>query len=130
MTVATEPRREPAGEEASATRHLITEAELTALYLQLFRPLVRRAIRKHHLSNEDARDVVQEAFVIALLKLEPEGNAEAWFRRAVDNLAQNLRRKYARQSDLLARWSGSAETRETLSTSDCAFEDEGWVDED
>lgn len=81
-----------------------TSAELEAFYRECFLPLVRRAIRRHRLSNDDARDIVQEAFVIALGKLGPDGNANAWLKQVVDNLAANLRRKTARRARLMRRW--------------------------
>ena len=45
--------------------------DLERLYKAYFLPLVRRAVRKHGLSFEDAGDVVQDAFVLALAKLDP-----------------------------------------------------------
>ncbi len=104
-----------AGRELSAARHPATAPEMEALYREFFRPLVRRARRRHRLSVEDARDVVQEAFVIALVKMDSEGNAEAWFRQVVDHLSVNLRRTVSRRADLLAQWmptDGQAQARQ------------------
>ena len=83
---------------------IATSAELDAFYRECFLPLVRRAIRRHRLSNEDACDIVQEAFVIALAKLGPDGNANAWLKQVVDNLAANLKRKTARRARLMRQW--------------------------
>jgi len=79
-------------------------AEIEAFFHEFFRPLVRRAVRRHHLSTEDARDVVQEAFVVALTKMGPEGNAAAWLKQVVDFLAINLNRTRLRRAELLRRW--------------------------
>jgi len=51
--------------------------------------------------------VVQEAFVIAVVKLKRDGNPKAWLTRVVDGLAVNLIRKNLRRTDLAARWGGS-----------------------
>jgi len=93
-----------AGAGSSETRTLAAASEIEAFYRELFLPLVRRAIRRHGLSNEDARDVVQEAFVVALVKMENEGNAIAWLKQVVDFLAVNLKRTANRRSGLLAKW--------------------------
>ncbi len=85
-------------------RQLRLAAELEEFYRQLFLPLVRRATWKHGLSKEDARDIVQDAFVLAVVKLKAGGNARAWLASTVDNLAVNLRRKGARRARLEARW--------------------------
>ncbi len=98
-----------ATEPVAAPRQPIAAAELEAFYRELFLPLVRRAIFKHGLSEEDARDIVQEAFVVALVKMKAEGNADAWFCQVVDFLATNLRRKVSRRAELLARWSPGPE---------------------
>lgn len=82
----------------------IAASRIEAFYREFFRPLVRRARRRYGLGREDARDVAQEAFVLALLKMKWEGNAEAWLYQVVDRLSANLRRKTSRRADLLARW--------------------------
>ena len=82
----------------------VKAAELDAFYRQFFLPLVRRAIRRHGLSNEDACDVVQEAFVVALVKMGAEGNAIAWLKQVVDFLAVNLKRTSSRRARLRAQW--------------------------
>src|SRR5512132_1459244 len=78
--------------------------ELEGFYRQLFLPLVRRATWKHGLSKEDARDVVQDAFVIAVVKLKAGGNGRAWLMSTVDHLAVNFRRKGARHARLEAQF--------------------------
>jgi DNA-directed RNA polymerase specialized sigma24 family protein len=77
----------------------------------LFLPLVRRAIRRHGLSNEDARDVVQEAFLVALAKMGHDGNAIAWLKQVVDFLAVNLKRTASRRAGLLAKWAAPEDGR-------------------
>jgi DNA-directed RNA polymerase specialized sigma24 family protein len=82
----------------------MSSEEIGSFYQELFLPLVRRGIRKHYLSNEDARDVVQEAFAIAIVKMGAEGNAHAWLKQVVDFLAVNLKRTASRRAHLLAEW--------------------------
>jgi DNA-directed RNA polymerase specialized sigma24 family protein len=79
--------------------------ETDAFYRDFFLPLVRRAIWRHGLSSDDARDIVQDAFLIALEKMNSARRPEAWLVQVVDYLALNHRRKTARRSRLLARWS-------------------------
>lgn len=105
------------GEASAAT--LATAVEIEALYHERFLPLVRRAVRRHGLSNDDARDVVQQVFVVALAKMEAAGNADAWLKQVVDFLAVNLKRTASRRARLLARWAEAGETdgaRSTLSS--------------
>jgi DNA-directed RNA polymerase specialized sigma24 family protein len=85
-------------------RQLRLAAELEGFYRQLFLPLVRRATWRHGLSKEDARDVVQDAFVLAVVKLNADGNGRAWLMSTVDNLATNFRRKGARRARLREHW--------------------------
>lgn len=74
-------------------------------YRQYFLPLVRRATWKHRLEKEDARDVVQEAFLVALVKLDPTRNPKAWLIQVVDHLSVNFQRKVVRRSKLVTKWS-------------------------
>ena len=74
-------------------------------YRQYFLPLVRRATWKHRLEKEDARDVVQEAFLVALVKLDPARNPKAWLIQVVDHLSVNFQRKVDRRAKLITRWS-------------------------
>ena len=80
------------------------ETELEDFYRGVFLPLVRRAAWKHGLSKEDAADVVQDAFLLALDKLDSSGNPKAWMTQVVDHLAMNFQRKVARRAQLAARW--------------------------
>jgi RNA polymerase sigma factor (sigma-70 family) len=99
----TQTARKPGPRPAPVSRE--THApELEAFYRQFFLPLVRRAVRKQGLSMEDAGDVVQDAFILALGKLDPSKNPKAWLYQVVDHLARNWRRKDKRHADLLARW--------------------------
>jgi len=93
--------------------------ELETFYRQFFLPLVRRAVRKQGLSIEDAGDVVQDAFILALGKLDPAKNPRAWLYQVVDHLAVNWQRKIQRRACLLARWdSGNAIESERSGDSD------------
>jgi DNA-directed RNA polymerase specialized sigma24 family protein len=94
----------PVGVGTSEVRSLASASEIEAFYRELFLPLVRRATRRHGLSSEDARDVVQETFVIALAKMEAEGNAMTWLKKVADFVAVNLKRTRARRASLLAKW--------------------------
>ncbi len=53
---------------------------------------------------EDAGDVVQDAFILALGKLDPSKNPKAWLYQVVDHLAVNWQRKIQRRANLLAKW--------------------------
>ncbi|HKD17865.1 MAG TPA: sigma-70 family RNA polymerase sigma factor [Thermoanaerobaculia bacterium] len=81
------------------------DAELAAFYEEIFMPLVRRATWRHRLSKEDARDVVQDAFLLAIEKIDAAGNPKAWLIQVVDHLALNHLRKQVRRSKLLSKWS-------------------------
>jgi DNA-directed RNA polymerase specialized sigma24 family protein len=73
-------------------------------YRKFFLPLVRRAAWKHSLTKEDARDVVQEAFIVALAKMDPHRNPKAWLIQVVDHLSLNFQRKLVRRARLALRW--------------------------
>jgi DNA-directed RNA polymerase specialized sigma24 family protein len=79
-------------------------AKLEEFYRDLYLPLVWRATWRHGLSKEDARDVVQEAFVVAMAKLQGEENARAWLNHVVDYLCVNYQRKARRRAQLAAKW--------------------------
>jgi DNA-directed RNA polymerase specialized sigma24 family protein len=81
---------------------------LEELHAQLFLPLVRRATWQHGLSKEDAGDVVQEAFVLAIRKLNNYDRAAIWLRHTVDNLCLNAKRKERRRACLTAQWLSDA----------------------
>jgi DNA-directed RNA polymerase specialized sigma24 family protein len=83
----------------------MSEPELETFYRTVFLPLVRRATWKHGLSYEDASDIVQDAFLLALAKIDRTGNPKSWLVQVVDHLATNLRRKTARRALLATKWS-------------------------
>jgi RNA polymerase sigma factor (sigma-70 family) len=103
MARQTGPRPVPASSKEYAP-------ELEAFYRQFFLPLVRRAVRKQGLSMEDAGDVVQDAFMLALGKLDPSKNPRAWLYQVVDHLAVNWQRKIQRRAGLLAKWDSAGST--------------------
>jgi DNA-directed RNA polymerase specialized sigma24 family protein len=112
--------------EISATRPGSTDSsQFDEFYRCYFLPLVRRATWKYHLEKEDARDVVQEAFLVALSKLDPGKNPRAWLIQVVDHLSSNFQRKVARRAKLISRWSPhNAETVSDRSTQqDASVED-------
>jgi DNA-directed RNA polymerase specialized sigma24 family protein len=82
----------------------MSDVQLDVFYRRVFLPLVRRATWKHHLPKEDACDVVQDAFVLALSKLDSSKNPNAWLVQVVDHLALNHRRKAVRRAALAQRW--------------------------
>jgi DNA-directed RNA polymerase specialized sigma24 family protein len=96
--------RGPTRRESVEPRVPMPEADLEAFYRQVFMPLVRRAAWKHGLSKEDAADVVQDAFVLALGKLDTSRNPKAWLIQVVDLMALNLQRKAGRRARLALRW--------------------------
>ena len=87
----------------------MSDAELEAFYRSIYLPLVRRATWKHRLVREDARDIVQDAFVLALTKLRPTGNPRAWLIQVVDHLSINYRRRLIRRASLAERWGLAAD---------------------
>ena len=80
---------------------------LEELYRAFFVRLVRRACWRYGLSKEDASEVVHDAFLLALVKLNTEGNPRAWIYSVVDRMAANWRRKTARRSRLMETWQSS-----------------------
>lgn len=103
-------RRDPAERSRKGPRSGIPAEELEAFYRAVYLPLVRRATWKHRLSCEDARDIVQDAFVLALTRMSGTGNPRAWLVQVVDHLALNYRRKLTRRSHLAKRWGYVDET--------------------
>ncbi len=103
----------PPQDSAPAWRR-ITRPELAAVYLKLFEPLVRRVQWRRGLLKEDADDVVQEAFVLAISKMKVGANATAtvWLARVADRLALNRRKTDRRRKELLAQWGSRGERYE------------------
>jgi len=99
-------KREAFTAEALAGTPLSSDpARFDEFYRRYFLPLVRRATWKHRLEKEDARDVVQEAFLVALMKLDPQRNPKAWLIQVVDHLSVNFQRKAVRRAKLVSKWS-------------------------
>ena len=108
--MATRARREKLREVApTRAREPMGEAELEAFYRSVFLPLVRRATWRHGLSTEDAYDIVQDAFVFALGKIDRSGHPKSWLVQVVDHLAMNHRRKLSRRAQLASRWGAGAD---------------------
>lgn len=82
----------------------MSEEDLQSFYLETFLPLVRRATWRHGLSKEDARDIVQDAFLLAIAKIDSARNPRAWLIQVVDHLALNHQRKVLRRARLMDRW--------------------------
>jgi DNA-directed RNA polymerase specialized sigma24 family protein len=85
--------------------------DLESLHRDLFFLLVCRATYHYGLSKEDARDIVQEAFVLAIRKLNVNRNPRAWLYQVVDHLSRNHRRKATRRAELLEHWMADAIAR-------------------
>jgi len=83
-----------------------SDRDLEMFYASVFLPLVRRATWKYGLTKDDASDLVQDAFVLALSKMDLSRNPKAWLTQVVDHLAVNFQRKTARRAQLVNRWSG------------------------
>jgi DNA-directed RNA polymerase specialized sigma24 family protein len=86
--------------------------ELDDFYRSLYLPLVRHAIWRHKLVTEDARDIVQDAFVLAITKMRPQGNPRVWLFNVVDNLCLNQERKLRRRTRIAAKWFAGAKAGE------------------
>jgi len=97
----------PSEPGSESGRTPMSEPELSAFYEEVFLPLVRRATWRHGLSKEDARDVVQDSFVLAIGKIDAAKNPRAWLIQVVDHLALNHQRKVQRRARLVALWGSS-----------------------
>jgi DNA-directed RNA polymerase specialized sigma24 family protein len=78
--------------------------ELDDFYRRVFLPLARRVRWRYRLSREDAWDIVQDAFLVALAKIDSAKNPKAWMIQVVDHLALNYQRKSLRRVQLTAAW--------------------------
>ena len=96
-----------------SSRGPMSDAEVEAFYRRIYLPLVRRATWKHRLLREDARDIVQDAFVLGLTKLRATGNPKAWLIQVVDHLSINYRRTWIRRAHLAERWGLGQEFKES-----------------
>ncbi len=94
------------GPGATAPQVRMSNADMSAFYREIFLPLVRRATWKFGLSKDDARDIVQDAFVLAIDRLDSARNPKAWLIQVVDHLALNHQRKVTRRTKLAERWIG------------------------
>src|SRR5689334_21089273 len=83
--------------------------EFEDFYARIFLPLARRVRWRYRLSREDAWDIVQDAFLIALAKIDSARNPKAWMIQVVDHLALNHQRKTQRRVQLTAAWLGRAD---------------------
>jgi DNA-directed RNA polymerase specialized sigma24 family protein len=97
-------REQPQKTAVPRMRVPMSEPELDAFYRDVFLPLVRRATWKHGLSKEDARDVVQDAFLLAIERIDSAKNPKAWLTQVVDHLSLNFQRKTLRRAQLTLRW--------------------------
>ncbi len=91
----------PSWAEALAEKR---DQQLEQAYRLLYAQLVGRVTWRFRLSAADAEDIVQDAFAIALVKLDPSTNPRAWLVQVVDYLSLNACRKARRREKLLCRW--------------------------
>src|SRR5260370_37713524 len=70
-----------------------SDAAFDSIYRAFFLRLMRRVISRYGLRQEDAVEVVQDAFVVALAKMDTAGEPGPWLYKTVDNPALNLQRK-------------------------------------
>jgi DNA-directed RNA polymerase specialized sigma24 family protein len=78
--------------------------EFDDFYRRVFLPLARRVRWRYRLSREDSLDIVQDAFLIALAKIDSTRNPKAWMIQVVDHLALNHQRKSLRRVQLTSTW--------------------------
>ena len=97
--------------------------EFEAFYQRVFLPLVRRLRWRYHLSREDSWDIVQDAFLIALAKIDSARNPKAWMIQVVDHLAVNHQRKSQRRGQLTATWLPHSGDESLLGTHESESED-------
>ena len=93
-----------AGKTDLMERGPMSDDELALFYRRIYLPLVRRATWKHRIERDEARDIVQDAFVLALTRLKPTGNPKAWLIQVVDHLSINYRRRAMRRASLSQKW--------------------------
>jgi len=82
----------------------MSSPELDEFYRDITLPLLRRARWRHRLSRDDAWDIVQDAFLIAIERIDSAKNPRAWIVQVLDHLALNHNRKALRRSRLQAQW--------------------------
>lgn len=75
---------------------------LEKLYVKTFRGLTRRVQRIYRLPVWLAEEIVQEAFLIACVRLDRAETALGWLIRTIDNLARNELRRASRTRELPA----------------------------
>jgi DNA-directed RNA polymerase specialized sigma24 family protein len=97
--------RAPGKVASGAGKLCMSSAELDDFYRKVTLPLLRRARWRHGLSRDDAWDIVQDAFLIAIERIDSAKNPTAWIIQVVDHLALNHNRKLLRRIRLQARWS-------------------------
>lgn len=85
-----------------------SDEELERFYLEYFLPLVRRAIRRYGFSVQDAHDLAQDTFILAIAKMDAAKNPRAWLYQVLDHLCANFQRKAVRRAKLMAIWTPSA----------------------
>jgi len=65
---------------------------------------VRYAVGRHSLRRDDARDVVQQAFVVLILKFGTVREPAPWLKGVVDGIVVNRVRTAGRRARALAEW--------------------------
>ena len=98
------PSKQPGKAPSSAAKICMSGAELDEFYRKVTLPLLRRARWRHGLSRDDAWDIVQDAFLLAIGKIDSARNPTAWIIQVLDHLALNHNRKVLRRGRLQAQW--------------------------
>src|SRR5262245_45420067 len=88
----------------ASVRTPMSDTDLARFYDEVFLPLVRRVTWRYGFDKEDARDVVQDAFIVAIEKIDGAKNPRAWLVQVVDHIALNHQRKRLRRAHLAAKW--------------------------
>jgi RNA polymerase sigma factor (sigma-70 family) len=89
-----------------APRRPLAPEELDDFYRRYYRGLLRHVTLRCRISKEDAADIVQETFLLAMEKeWDPDmGSPRAWLVEVAERKAANFRRTRRRRADLLERW--------------------------
>ena len=67
--------------------------------------------------------MVQDAFLVAIAKLDSTKNPKAWLYQVVDHLAANFQRKVSRRARLIAQWSSEVPKSARRSASEGSVDD-------
>ena len=101
-------RERLSGQAAAAPRVCMSDADTSDVRPRGFPSLGPPSYVEIRPFEEDARDIVQDAFVLAIARLDSARNPKAWLIQVVDHLALNHQRKVTRRTKLAERWIGQS----------------------